>query len=386
MSTDVPVLESKFPNMGTTIFTVMSDMAGRFGAINLSQGFPDFDGPAALRERVTWHLANGHNQYAPLAGVPGLLEQIALKVRRLYDYPADPKRNVCVTPGATEAIHCAISCCVRAGDEVIIFDPAYDTYEPCVTLNGGVARRISLRYPDFGIDWHRVGQEISERTRLIILNNPHNPTGAVWSETDIEALRDLVHGTNILLLSDEVYEHITFDGREHLSLLRFPDLASRAFCVFSFGKTYHVTGWRTGYCVAPGKLMQEFLRVHQNISFSSNAPMQYALADFLRENPAQHNELGDFYITKRNLFNNMMNKSRFKIKPSAGTFFQLADYSAISDEADTRFAERLTMEHGVAVIPISVFYRDPPDQRIVRFCFAKTDDTLLEAARRLQAV
>jgi methionine aminotransferase len=386
VSKDLPVLKSKFPSMGATIFTVMSEMAGRFDAINLSQGFPDFDGPAALRERVTWHLANGHNQYAPLAGVPGLLKQIALKVRRLYDYPADPERNVCVTPGATEAIHCAISCCVQAGDEVIIFDPAYDTYDPCVTLNGGVTRHIPLSYPDFGIDWRRVGNEITERTRLIILNNPHNPTGSVWSETDIEALRALVEGTNILLLSDEVYEHMTFDGREHLSLLRYPDLAARAFCIFSFGKTYHVTGWRTGYCVAPIKLMQEFLRVHQNISFSSNAPMQYALADFLSEHPEHHHELSCFYAKKRNLFNKLMNNSRFMIKPSAGTFFQLADYSRISDEADVRFAERLTREHGVAVIPVSVFYRDPPEQRVVRFCFAKSDDTLREAVRRLQAV
>ncbi|MBT8053984.1 MAG: aminotransferase class I/II-fold pyridoxal phosphate-dependent enzyme [Gammaproteobacteria bacterium] len=384
MNTGSPSLKSKFPDMGTTIFTVMSEMARASGAINLSQGYPDFEGPPALRERVAWHMANGHNQYAPLAGVPELLEQIALKVRQLYGCAAEPKSHICVTPGATEAIHCAVTACIHPGDEVIVFDPAYDTYAPCVALNGGVTRHIPLSYPDFGIDWQRVESEVNDRTRLIILNNPHNPTGSVWNEDDIESLRRLVAGRNILLLADEVYEHITFDGKAHLSLLRYPDLAARAFCIFSFGKTYHVTGWRVGYCVAPSELMREFLKVHQNISFSTNAPMQFALADFLRDSPRYHLELGSFYQTKRNYFNQILDKSSFILKPAAGSFFQLADYSRISDESDTMFAARLTREHKVAAIPVSVFYRNPPEQRIVRFCFAKSDQTLAEAARRLE--
>jgi len=374
---------SKFPGIGTTIFTVMSKMAQDHSAINLSQGFPDFDGPAALRERVEWHMANGHNQYAPLAGVPELQEQIAAKVLGLYGCTVDPGRQIAVTPGATEAIYCAVTACIHPGDEVIVFDPAYDTYDPCVALNGGVTRHIPMDYPGFRIDWQRVEDEINDRTRLIMLNSPHNPTGSVWCEDDIESLRRVIEGRNILLLSDEVYEHITFDGRQHHSLLRYPDLAERAFCISSFGKTYHVTGWRIGYCVAPEKLMHEFLCIHQFINFATNAPLQYALADFLRDHPGFHQGLGSFYEEKRNLFNGIMKKSRFNLIPSAGTFFQLADYSQISREPDTEFAAWLTKEHKVAVIPVSVFYQSPPDQHIVRFCFAKHGQTLQEAAERL---
>lgn len=383
MTTDSLIQASKFPEMGTTIFTVMSQMARDSGAINLSQGYPDFDGPAALRERVGWHLANGHNQYAPLAGVPNLLDQIAEKVQGLYGCVADPGRNIVVTPGATEGIYCAITACVHPGDEVIVFDPAYDTYGPCVALNGGVTRHVPLLYPDFRIDWQRVQDEISDRTRLIILNNPHNPTGSVWSEQDIDSLRQVVNGRNILLLADEVYEHITFDGRKHLSLLRYPDLAERAFCVFSFGKTYHVTGWRIGYCIAPQTLTREFLKIHQNINFSTNAPLQFALADFLQKDPQYSVKLAGFYQDKRDLFNKLLGHSRFEIKSSEGTFFQLAEYGRISDENDIEFAARLTRQHKVAAIPVSVFYRDPPAQRVIRFCFAKNDETLKLAAQRL---
>ncbi len=378
------MLHNKLPGTGTTIFTVMSKMAQDHGAINLSQGFPDFEGPQALRERVVYHLNHGHNQYAPMAGLPDLQEQIAAKVLDLYGCTVDPHSQVTVTPGATEAIFCAVTAVVHPGDEVIVFDPAYDTYDPCVTLNGGVTRHLALDYPDFSIDWQQVRDTINERTRLIILNTPHNPTGTVWTEQDIQSLREVIAGHDILLLADEVYEHISFDGKKHHSLLRYPDLAERAFVVSSFGKTYHVTGWRVGYCIAPLPMMKEFLRIHQFINFSTNAPLQYAIADFLRDCPQHHRELAGFYQQKRDLFCALMGPSQFSLKPSAGTYFQLADYSKISNEPDTEFASRLTREHKVAVIPISVFYKNPPDQRVVRFCFAKHDDTLREAGARLE--
>ncbi len=376
-------IPGKLPGTGTTIFTVMSRLAQQHRAINLSQGFPDFDGPPALRDRVTYHLRHGHNQYAPLHGVPELCEQIAEKVHALYACRVDPDHEVTVTPGATEALYCAVTAVVRPGDEVIVFDPAYDTYAPAVTLNGGITRHIRLCRPDFHIDWQQVADSINQNTRLIILNMPHNPTGSNWRERDIAALRDIVDGTGIFLLSDEVYEHIVFDGRQHLSLLRYPDLAQRAFAVFSFGKTYHATGWRIGYCVAPQGLMKEFLHIHQFINFSTNTPMQYALADFLRDCPQHHLSLADFYQHKRDLFCELMRPSRFKFTPAAGTFFQLLDYSEISDEADTAFARRLTTEHGVAVIPVSVFYETPPEQRLLRICFAKREATLRQATARL---
>lgn len=380
------IQKSKFPGTGATIFTVMSEMAREYGAINLSQGFPDFDGPPLLRERVAWHMDNGHNQYAPLAGVPRLQEQIAAKVRDLYGCIIDPVRQVTVTPGATEAIFCAVTACIHPGDEVIVFDPAYDTYEPCVRLNGGRTHHIPLAYPDFRIDWDRVKEAINPRTRMFILNSPHNPTGSVLTANDINALRSVIDGRDILLLSDEVYEHITFDGRPHLSLLRYPDLAERAFCISSFGKTYHVTGWRVGYCIAPAELMQEFLRIHQFINFSTNAPLQYALADYLAEHSGFAKELAAFYQEKRNLFCELLQHSRFNLIPSDGTYFQLADYSRISDEVDTEFAARLTREQRVAAIPVSVFYREAPQQQVVRFCFAKHAETLREACGRLESL
>jgi len=380
------MLRSKLPGIGTTIFTIMSKMAQDEGAINLSQGFPDFDGPQALRERVAYHMDHGHNQYAPLTGIPELREQIAAKVLALYGCNIDPDSEVCVTPGATEALYCAVTAVVHPGDEVIVFDPAYDCYAPSVRLNGGVTRHIALKYPDFSIDWQQVRDTITDRTRLIILNTPHNPTGTVWGEQDIQQLREVIADRDIYLLSDEVYEHILFDGKPHQSLLRYPDLAARTFAVSSFGKTYHATGWRVGYCVAPRPLMDEFLRIHQFVNFSTNSPMQYAIADFLRDCPQHHLELGAFYQDKRDLFIALMSTSKFSMVPSSGTYFQLADYSAISDEPDTEFAARLTREHKVAVIPISVFYKDAPRQNVVRFCFAKHDDTLKEAAEKLDRI
>jgi methionine aminotransferase len=380
------MLINKLPGKGTNIFTVMSKLAQQHHAINLSQGFPDFDGPEALRERVSWHMAHGHNQYAPLAGVQELREQIAAKVLDLYDCSINPDREVAVTPGATEAIYCAITAVVHPGDEVIVFDPAYDTYEPGVTLNGGITRHIALKHPDFAIDWQQVRDTINDKTRLIIINTPHNPSGSLLQHSDIEQLREVITGRNIYLISDEVYEHISFDNQPHLSLLRYPDLTARTFVCSSFGKTYHATGWRVGYCIAPQNLMDEFLRIHQFINFSTNTPMQYGLADFMREHPEHHHQLADFYQQKRDLFCDLMSGSGFKIKPSTGTFFQLADYSAISDEKDTEFAKRLTSQYHVAAIPVSVFYQDPPDQRLLRFCFAKGDDTLKQAAERLKGI
>ena len=377
------MLRNKLPGKGTNIFTLMSKMAHDNGAINLAQGFPDFDGPLALRERVAYYIARGHNQYAPLAGVPQLREQIAAKVRDLYAREVDPDREVVVTPGATEAIFCAITALVHPGDEVIVFDPAYDTYEPGVTLNGGITKHIRLRYPDFTIDWQQVRNTITERTRLIILNTPHNPTGTTWSEQDIEQLREAIDDRNIHIISDEVYEHICFDEKQHHSLLCYPDLADRSFVISSFGKTYHTTGWRIGYCIAPQPLMDEFLRIHQFINFSTSTPMQYAIADFLRDHPQHHLELGSFYQQKRDLFLELMAPSRFKLVPSTGTYFQLAGYNTISTEADTEFAARLTREHKVAAIPVSVFYKQAPDQHVIRFCFAKHDDTLRAAVKRL---
>jgi len=379
-------LKSKLPGSGTTIFTVMSHMAQVHGAINLAQGFPDFDGPQALRDRVKHHLDHGHNQYAPLAGVPELSEQIALKIAALYGHVIDPERHITITPGATEALYCAVTAVVNPGDEVIVFDPAYDTYQPSVALNGGITRHIRTRYPDFEIDWDLVRDTINGRTRLIIINTPHNPTGTTWTAGDIESLREVIAGTGIYLLTDEVYEHMVFDGRPHLSLLRFPDLAARTFAVYSFGKTYHSTGWRIGYCVAPSMLTKEFLRIHQFINFSTNAPMQHALADYMRDCPDFHLSLADFYQRKRDLFCSVLGPSRFRLRPSSGTFFQLADYSEISEEPDTEFTIRMTREHGVAVIPVSVFYAHPPDQRVIRFCFAKGDETLQRAAEMLCAL
>jgi len=377
------MLINKLPGKGTNIFTLMSKAAQDHDAINLAQGFPDFDGPRSLRERVAYHIAHGHNQYAPLAGVAELREQIAAKVLDLYACKIDHDKQVAVTPGATEALFCAITAVVHPGDEVIVFDPAYDTYEPGITLNGGVTKHIALHYPDFSIDWQQVRDAITDRTRLIILNTPHNPTGSICSEEDIQQLRETVNGRDIHLLSDEVYEHIYFDGNQHHSLLRYPDLAAKSFVVSSFGKTYHTTGWRVGYCIAPASLMEDFLRIHQFINFSTHTPMQYAIADFLSECPQHHHQLGDFYQQKRDLFLELMSASQFKLLASSGTYFQLADYSAISSEPDVEFAMRLTREHKVAAIPVSVFYQSPPDQKLIRFCFAKHDETLRDAAKIL---
>jgi len=387
MDTPAPRLHSKLPDVGTTIFTVMSQMALDHGAINLSQGYPDYDGPALLKERLAWHVEHGHNQYAPLAGVPALREQIAAKVARCYGRGVDPAQEITVTPGATEAIYCAVTAVVRPGDEVIMFDPVYDCYDPAVRLAGGVAVHLPLAAPDYRIDWDVVARSITPRTRVIMVNSPHNPTGSVLDAADIAALTALAERHDLIVIADEVYEHLVFDGRRHESVLRAPRLAARSYAVFSFGKTYHVTGWKTGYCVAPPTLMTEFRRVHQFVAFVAVTPLQYALADYMAANPGHVDELPAFYQRKRDLFNAALAGSRLRFTPSAGTFFQLVDYAAVSDLDELAMAAWLTQSVGVAAIPMSVFYQSPPATgRTVRFCFCKEDETLLRAAALLGAL
>mgnify|MGYP001767803450 FL=1 len=377
------MIESKLPDVGTTIFTVMSRKAEQYAAINLSQGFPDFALPAGLGEALARHVAAGRNQYAPMAGVAALREQIALKVARSYGCRVDPEAEVTVVPGATEAIFCAIMATVRPGDEAILFDPSYDSYEPAVRLAGGRALRIPLLPPGFAIDWQRVADTITPRTRLVVINSPHNPTGSVLAAADLDRLEELVQRHGLLVLSDEVYEHLVFDAGAHRSVLARPALAGRAFAVFSFGKTYHATGWKTGYCVAPPALTREFRRVHQFVTFVAVTPIQHALADFMAAAPEHVDGLPAFYQAKRDLFCRLLAGSRWRARPSAGTYFQLLDYSGISDADDVTMAEELVSRHGVAAIPVSVFYERPPGLRLLRFCFAKQDDTLARAAEVL---
>jgi methionine aminotransferase len=379
----MPLLESKLPDVGTTIFTVMSRKAEEHGAINLSQGFPDFALPAGLGEALARHVAAGRNQYAPMAGVLALREQIALKLERCYGCRVDPETEVTVVPGATEAIFCAIMATVRAGDEVILFDPSYDSYEPSVRLAGARAVRIPLLPPAFAIDWQRVTETLTPRTRMIVINSPHNPTGSVLGAADLDRLEKLVQEHGLLVLSDEVYEHLVYDGAAHHSVLARPVLAERAFAVFSFGKTYHATGWKTGYCVAPPALTREFRRVHQFVTFVAVTPIQHALADFMAEAPAHVDLLPAFYQAKRDLFRRLLAGSRWRALPCAGTYFQLLDYSGIGDADDVAMAEELVSRHGVAAIPVSVFYERPPRLRLLRFCFAKQDETLVRAAELL---
>jgi methionine aminotransferase len=372
-------LSSKLPEVGTTIFTVMSALANECGAINLSQGFPDYDGPRPLREALARHVMDGHNQYAPMAGVLPLREQIAAKLSRYYGVEADPDSEITVVPGATEAIYCAITACIRPGDVAIVFDPCYDSYEPAVRLSGGHTRHIPMRGPGFRIDWQEVEDGLDERTRLIIINSPHNPSGAILCHEDLKALEALVTRHGLYVVSDEVYEHLVFDGETHCSVLRYPGLRERSFAAFSFGKTFHITGWKTGYCVAPPRLSAELRKVHQFVTFVAVTPVQLALADFMAGEPEFAAGLADFYQAKRDLFCDVVGQSRFGVTPSAGTYFQLLDYGAISDEPDTVLAERLTREFGIASIPVSVFHEQSPESRYLRFCFAKTDEVLQQA-------
>jgi methionine aminotransferase len=377
---------SKLPNVGTTIFTVMSQLAVKHGAVNLGQGFPDFEGPSSLFEALAKHVREGRNQYAPMTGVPELREQIALKTKRLYGRSIDADTDITVTSGATEALYAVFAAVLHAGDEVILLDPCYDSYAPAIELNGGVAVRIPLRLPDFSVDWQRVSDAVTPRTRLILINSPHNPSGAVLRRADLDTLADIIRDTAILVLSDEVYEHIVFDGEPHHSVLTHDELAPRSFVVSSFGKTYHCTGWKVGYCVAPAKLSVEFRKVHQYLTFCTFNAAQWAFADVLESIPAHYLELPAFYQAKRDRFRELLAGSRFGLLDVPGGYFQLADYSAISDLDDVAFCEWLVAEHKVAAIPLSPFYAERPDAKLVRFCFAKNDATLVDAATRLKAV
>ncbi|GLT24592.1 aminotransferase [Zoogloea oryzae] len=374
---------SRLPAVGTTIFTVMSRLAQECGAINLSQGFPDFSAEDLLFERVSHWMRAGHNQYAPMAGVPALREAIAAKVAALYGASYDPETEITVTAGATQALFTAVAALVHPGDEVIVFEPVYDSYVPSIELAGGVVKRARLSAPDYRPDWAAVRALVSPKTRMIMINTPHNPSGTVWSPDDMRALCDLVRGSGIIVVADEVYEHIVFDGRRHESAALYPDLAERSVIVSSFGKTYHVTGWKVGYVLAPQALMAEFRKVHQFNVFTVNTPVQLALADYMMD-ASRHLGLAAFYQAKRDVFRAGLAGTGFELLPCTGTYFQTVRYGAISDAPDTDFVQWLTREVGVAAIPLSAFFGDGRDERVIRFCFAKRDETLEAAFERLR--
>lgn len=384
------MIDSKLPDVGTTIFTVMSHLANEVGAINLSQGFPSFDPPEALTDRISFYLKNGANQYAPMPGVPSLREAIVEKTARIQGRTLDVDNELTVCTGATEGLFSAITALVRRGDEVIVFDPAYDSYEPAVTLAGGITRHIPLLIDenghDFRPDFDRLRETLCERTRLVILNFPHNPTGAILSSGDLDTLAEIVRDTECFLLSDEVYEHIVFDGQPHHSLLSHDELWRRSMVICSFGKTFHATGWKLGYCAAPASLTGEFRKVHQFTVFTVSTPTQHGVADFLRSHPGFYERLPTFYQQKRDHFCNLLEGSRFRFAPARSTFFQLLDYGEISDEYDADLAVRWTKEIGVASIPLTVFCESPFTGTRLRFCFAKDDATLEAAAEKLRAL
>ncbi|MBI5218206.1 MAG: methionine aminotransferase [Bacteroidia bacterium] len=377
-----PEIKSKLPHVGTTIFTVMSALAAEYKALNLSQGFPNFPASPELIALVNEYMKKGFNQYAPMTGVKELREEIAKKTFELYKINYHPDTEITVTSGGTEALFAAISAVVRPGDEAIVFEPAYDSYVPAIELNGGIPVYITLTPPEYKINWQEVKNKISEKTKLIIINTPHNPTGSVLNVSDLQQLADIVNDTDIFLLGDEVYEHIIFDGIPHCSLMTHPVLQERSFVCGSFGKTFHVTGWKVGYCQAPKNLTAEFRKVHQFLTFATFTPVQYALAEFLKK-PEHYINLPAFYEAKRNKFLDAVKNSRFSFIPSNGSYFQNLSYSTITDENDYDLAIRLTKEIGVASIPVSVFYHQKNDYKILRFCFAKDDETLEKAGRQL---
>ncbi|TAL55193.1 pyridoxal phosphate-dependent aminotransferase [Pandoraea sp.] len=382
---DLPQIASRLPNVGTTIFTVMSALATERGAVNLGQGFPDFDCDSRLPDAVADAMREGHNQYPPMAGVPALRQAIAAKIQALYGAQLDWGQEITITAGATQALFTAILCSVHPGDEVIVFEPTYDSYVPSIELAGGKPVFITLDAPGYRIPFDRLAAAITPRTRLILLNTPHNPSGTVWHAGDMQQLADLVRDTDILLLSDEVYEHMVYDGQRHESVLRHPELARRSFVVSSFGKTYHVTGWKVGYVAAPVPLSAEFRKVHQFNVFTVNTPMQHGLARYM-EDPAPYIDLPAFYQRKRDLFRAGLANTRFKLLPCEGTYFQCVDYSAISSQTEAEFAAWLTTEIGVAAIPVSAFHHAPHESGVVRFCFAKQDATLEQALARLARI
>ena len=384
MTSTVPV-SSKLPDIGVSIFAVQTKLANEHKAINLSQGFPDFDCDPALVEAVARAMREGHNQYAPMPGVLALREGIAAKVEQLYGPKYDPMTEVVVTSGATAGLFATLTAFVQPGDEVILFEPCYDSYVPVIRLSGGTPVFVSLRYPDYSVNWDEVRRAITPRTRAILVNTPHNPTGTTWSADDMRQLAALVDGTGIILIGDEVYEHIIFDGRRHESLLRYPDLRERAVVISSFGKTFHTTGWKVGYCVGPQPLIAEVIRVHQFMTFTVHTPSQVAFAEFVRKDPTAR-DLTPFYQRKRDLFLELTAGSRFRPLPCAGTYFQLFDYSAIAQEKDKAIAHRMIVENGVASIPVSAFLYKDPGGPVLRFCFAKKDETLRAAAERLVTI
>ncbi len=377
-----PDIQSKLPQVGTTIFTVMSALAVKHNAINLGQGFPDFPMNPKLTSLVNEAMQSGYNQYVHMCGLPALRERLAEKVNEDYNAHVNPETEITVTPGGTYAIYTAFTSILQPGDEVILFEPAYDSYIPNIEVNGAVAVRIPLQFPNYSIDWDLVKAKVTTKTKAIIINTPHNPTGSVLIQEDIDQLRSIVEGTNIFIISDEVYEHLIFDGKEHLSILRYPDLRARSFVCFSFGKVYHCTGWKMGYCIAPESMMKEFRKVHQFNCFTCNSPVQFALAEFLKDK-SQYRELGSFLQKKRDYFKSLMAQTPFKPLPSFGSYFQLYDYSSFSNESENDLAIRLTQEAGVATIPVSAFYKTPVDNKVLRFCFAKKEETLEAAVERL---
>jgi len=379
------LFKSKLHKTGASIFSVMSGLAMEHKAINLSQGFPNFEISRELISLVNKYMKQGLNQYAPMPGIISLRERIAEKIQKLYSATYNPDTEITITSGGTQAIYAAIACAIREKEEVIIFDPAYDSYAPAVILAGGVPVHLELKQPDFHIDWNDVKKLITQRTRMIIINTPHNPTGAVLSAKDMQMLEKITSKTDILILSDEVYEHVIFDGYEHQSVTRYPKLAERSFVIYSFGKTFHTTGWKMGYCLAPENLTAEFRKVHQFMVFSANTPVQHAYAEFM-QNEKNYKGIESFYESKRDRFLELTKGSKFKPLDCSGSYFQLMDYSKISKEKDLDFAIRLTKDNGIASIPVSAFYKNGTDHKLLRFCFAKDDETLERAAEKLLAV
>jgi methionine aminotransferase len=380
-----PQITSRLPHVGTTIFTVMSAMATERGAVNLGQGFPDFACDPVLVDAVTHAMRQGHNQYPPMIGIPALRDGVAQKIEALYGHRYNPGTEITITAGATQAILTIIMAVVHPGDEVIVLEPCYDSYIPNIELAGGIPVRIPLKPGSFRPDFERIAAALSPQTRAIIINSPHNPSGTVWSHADMQRLSELLAPTNVLLISDEVYEHMVFDGQAHQSAARFEGLVNRSFVVSSFGKTYHVTGWKVGYVAAPASLSHEFRKVHQYTVFSVNTPVQHGLAAYM-SNAAPYLELSDFYQTKRDLFRAGLASTKFKLLPSEGTYFQCVQTTEVNDMSDVAFCKWLTCEIGVAAIPLSAFYADGFDQGIVRFCFAKKNDTLRQALDKLSAL
>ncbi|TAL83062.1 MAG: pyridoxal phosphate-dependent aminotransferase [Rhodanobacter sp.] len=375
--------KSKLPKVGTTIFSVMSQLAAEHQAINLGQGFPDFEPPQVLRDALSRAMNDGRNQYAAMAGTAALREQIALKTERLYGHKVDVDSEITVTSGATEALFAAIAAIVHSGEEVIVFDPAYDSYQPAIELQGAQAVHIALQAPSFAVDWQRVRDAVSPRTRMILINSPHNPTGAVLSVADLDELAAIVCDTDIVVLADEVYEHMVYDGAVHQSVLRHAELAARSIVISSFGKTYHCTGWKVGYAVAPRALSVEFRKVHQYLTFCTFHPAQAAFAEVLAIHPEHYLQLSAFYQAKRDRFRTLLEPSRFKLLDVAGGYFQLVDYAAIRDEDDLAFSRWLVEQGGVAAVPLTPFHEKAPGTRLLRLCFAKSDATLAAAAERL---